>query len=120
MTHNHALDQEIAEALFRRNDFAFFGLIGSKAKRSIFEKRLLAKGVESAKLARMICPIGELTIESKEPMAIALGVAAQLQRHHEAAARCRREHSKGIAFGQQTQELARLPGHFCPASRASA
>lgn len=120
MTHNHTLDQAIAEALFRRNDFAYFGLIGSNAKRSLFEKRLLAKGVEPAMLARMVCPIGDLTIESKEPMAIAIGVAAQLQRHYEAGARYQRQHSTGTAAERQTQALARLTGHFGPASRASA
>jgi len=40
MTHNHALDLELSAALLKRNDFAYFGLIGSKTKRVKFEHRL--------------------------------------------------------------------------------
>ena len=40
MTHNHALDLELTAALLKRNDFAYFGLIGSKTKRVKFEHRL--------------------------------------------------------------------------------
>ncbi len=78
MTHSHPLDQSLAEAILRRDDFRYFGLIGSSSKRRQFERRLAARGLGSAALARMVCPIGIAGIESKEPAAIAVAVAAQL------------------------------------------
>lgn len=80
MTHDHALDQTICEAVLKRNDFAYFGLIGSETKRRLFEKRLLARGMTEAMLAQMHCPIGfgRVRIQSKEPMAIAIAVAAEI------------------------------------------
>ena len=42
MTHDHALDQSLAEQILKRDDFTYFGLIGSASKRRMF-KNLLAK-----------------------------------------------------------------------------
>lgn len=78
MTHNHALDLALCQELFKRNDYAYFGLIGSRSKRAVFEKRLLERGIVPAQLERMICPIGVQGISGKEPAAIAVSVAAQL------------------------------------------
>ena len=58
MTHEHGLDQRLAERILRRDDFSWFGLIGSHTKRRAFEQRLGARGIEAARLARMQCPIG--------------------------------------------------------------
>lgn len=78
MTHNHALDLQLCHAVFKRNDFAYFGMIGSASKRAVFERRLLDRGVAAERLPQLICPIGVAGISSKEPAAIAIGVAAQL------------------------------------------
>ncbi len=78
MTHSHELDQDLCEALLRRNDFAFLGLIGSATKRRRFVQRLKEKGIGDERLERLTCPIGIPGIESKEPGAIAVAVAAQL------------------------------------------
>ena len=78
MTHDHQLDQDLCEALLRRNDFAFLGLIGSAAKRRRFSQRLSEKGISDRQLERLTCPIGIPGIESKEPGVIAVSVAAQL------------------------------------------
>jgi xanthine dehydrogenase accessory factor len=78
MTHSHPLDEAICEAVLRRGDFGYLGLIGSKTKRARFRKRLAAAGIEPQILARMICPIGLNEIESKDPAAIAASVAADL------------------------------------------
>jgi xanthine dehydrogenase accessory factor len=80
MTHSHPLDQELTEAILRRGDFSYFGLIGSLAKRRQFERRLAARGISDTVLRRMTCPIGIGGIEGKEPTAIAVAVAAQLLR----------------------------------------
>jgi xanthine dehydrogenase accessory protein XdhC len=78
MTHNHALDFELTERILRRRDFAWFGLIGSMTKRVKFERRLLARGVQPQRLARIVCPIGVPGIVDKAPASIAVAVAAQL------------------------------------------
>lgn len=78
MTHSHPLDQALAEAILRRGDYGYFGLIGSMPKRRQFERRLAARGIAPDALARMVCPIGIPGIVSKEPAAIAVAVAAQL------------------------------------------
>ena len=78
MTHSHALDFDIVLALLRRTDTGLVGLIGSKTKRLQFEHRLLARGVEPARLAALLCPIGIAGVRGKEPAAVAVAVAAQL------------------------------------------
>ena len=78
MTHDHDLDLRIAEAILRRADFAYFGLIGSRTKRQRFVHRLQARGVDARQLSRMSCPIGFADIRGKEPEVIAVAVLAQL------------------------------------------
>ncbi|GGP24077.1 xanthine dehydrogenase accessory protein XdhC [Silvimonas iriomotensis] len=78
MTHNHALDFELCQAIFKRDDFDYFGMIGSHSKRVTFEHRLRDRGVPVARFKEMICPIGVPGITTKEPAAIAIAVAAQL------------------------------------------
>ena len=83
MTHCHALDQRLCQAIFERDDFAYFGLIGSRTKRRKFERRLAARGVAEHRLERMTCPIGVPGIRGKAPEIIAVAVAAQLLQAHE-------------------------------------
>lgn len=78
MTHRHDLDERIVEAVLRRGDFAFLGLIGSKTKRQRFVHRFVQRGVPAAAVERMTCPIGLPGIEGKEPEVIAVAVVAQL------------------------------------------
>ncbi|MFD2367655.1 xanthine dehydrogenase accessory protein XdhC [Pseudoduganella sp. GCM10020061] len=78
MTHSHALDQRLAEAILSRPGVGWFGLIGSKTKRVQFERRLLARGVERARIDALACPIGMPGITGKEPAVIAASVCAQL------------------------------------------
>lgn len=86
MTHSHALDQALSERILKRDDFGYFGLIGSVSKRRQFERRLLDRGVSHAQLARMRCPLGIVGIAGKEPATIAIAVAAELLQHHSATA----------------------------------
>lgn len=78
LTHSHDLDQRIVEAILRRSDFAYCGLIGSRSKRERFHHRLTARGLSEAAWSRLTCPIGVPGIEGKEPEVIAAAVAAQL------------------------------------------
>jgi xanthine dehydrogenase accessory factor len=86
MTHSHALDLELLEAILQRGDFAYCGMIGSQTKRRTFENALAKRGVSPDRLARLTCPIGIPGIKGKEPGAIAVAVAAQLLEHRERAA----------------------------------
>jgi len=78
MTHSHPLDQRILEAALRRDDFRYVGLIGSATKRARFVKRLKARGLGDAELARLTCPVGVEGAGGKHPAEIAVAVAAQL------------------------------------------
>ncbi|QWT45925.1 xanthine dehydrogenase accessory protein XdhC [Azospira inquinata] len=78
LTHNHDLDYAICEAIFRRQDYAYFGLIGSATKRARFEHRLVARGLDPARLGELTCPIGIPGIGGKEPAVIAASVVAQI------------------------------------------
>ena len=78
LTHSHDLDQAITEAILRRADFGFLGLIGSATKRARFLQRFQARGVPAESLARLTCPIGLPGIAGKQPELIALAVVAQL------------------------------------------
>jgi xanthine dehydrogenase accessory factor len=78
MTHSHDLDAAICEALLRRNDFAFLGLIGSKTKRARFVQRFDRAGIDAAVRQRLTCPIGLPDVKGKTPPVIAIAVAAQL------------------------------------------
>jgi len=78
LTHDHALDFRIVEAVLRRGDFGFLGVIGSKSKRERFRHRLAERGIDEAALARLHCPVGVAGIGGKQPEVIALAVVAQL------------------------------------------
>ena len=78
MTHSHALDQRLCEAILRRDDRGWFGLIGSKTKRMQFEHRLRDRGIGDEQLATMTCPVGIPGIRGKTPAVIAVSVCAQL------------------------------------------
>ncbi|HET7866452.1 MAG TPA: xanthine dehydrogenase accessory protein XdhC [Burkholderiaceae bacterium] len=78
LTHSHDLDLRITEAILRRGDFAFLGLIGSRTKRARFVHRFEQRGLAPALLERLTCPIGIPGIWGKEPEVIAVGVVAQL------------------------------------------
>ncbi|KQB55317.1 molybdenum cofactor sulfurylase [Pseudomonas endophytica] len=78
MTHNHALDLELSAALLKRNDFTYFGLIGSKTKRVKFEHRLHERGISAGHLQRMRCPMGLNEVKGKLPIEIAISIAGEV------------------------------------------
>jgi xanthine dehydrogenase accessory factor len=100
LTHEHALDLRIVEAVLRRGDFAWCGLIGSKTKRATFLRRLAERGVAAGSLARLTCPIGVAGIGGHAPEVIAAAVVAQL------LARAERSEAVDAAVDEQVD-----PGH---------
>ncbi len=78
LTHQHDLDLRITEAILKRGDFGYLGLIGSKTKRQRFFRHFERRGIAAESIARVTCPIGVPGIEGKEPEVIAIAVLAQL------------------------------------------
>lgn len=78
VTHSHPLDQDLLEALIAK-DYAYLGLIGSKAKITRFFIRLRAAGVDEALLRRVSAPIG-LDLGAETPEEIAVAIAAEIIR----------------------------------------
>lgn len=77
LTHDHALDFLIVSAALARDDLAQVGMIGSDTKRVTFEHQFVREGGDSARLARLVCPIGR-KIADKRPKVIAATVAADV------------------------------------------
>ncbi|WP_075181735.1 xanthine dehydrogenase accessory protein XdhC [Pantoea sp. 1.19] len=78
MTHDHGLDLQLTEAILRRDDARYVGLIGSQTKRQRFDYRLAGKGIAPAQLATLRCPIGLAEVRGKRPAEIAVSVAAEI------------------------------------------
>ena len=78
LTHNHDLDLRITEAILRRGDFGWLGLIGSRTKRQRFVHRFEQRGIDALTIGRMVCPIGIEGIAGKSPEVIAVSAVAQL------------------------------------------
>ncbi|WP_434456761.1 xanthine dehydrogenase accessory protein XdhC [Stutzerimonas urumqiensis] len=78
MTHNHQLDLELTAAILERNDFTYFGLIGSKSKRAKFEHRLRDRGFQPETVQRMRCPMGIAEVKGKLPVEIAVSIAGEV------------------------------------------
>lgn len=78
MTQGHATDFPVLlECLKRENPFSYLGVIGSKSKRAVLIKDLIAAGIDAGQAERFTCPIG-LPIGKSEPAEIAVSVVAQL------------------------------------------
>lgn len=78
MTHDHDLDYRLVAALLRRSEHAWVGLIASDVKAARFRMRLAAEGIDAVALERLAAPVGLPEVGGKEPMAVAVSVAAQL------------------------------------------
>lgn len=94
MTHDHALDRELVDALLRVPDrieapraaLPYVGLIGSPSKAAATRHRLRQGGLAAAVIDRLVSPIGlrlgsaadAPLLGGKLPGEIAIGVAAQL------------------------------------------
>lgn len=78
LTHNHQLDLELSEAVLKREDSAFLGVIGSKTKSARFKHRLRDKGFSKEQISHMQCPMGEIEIISKQPGEIAVSTLAHI------------------------------------------
>lgn len=87
MTQGHATDFPVLfECLRRAKKFPYVGVIGSKSKRAVLVKDLIAAGVNPNRAEEFHCPIG-LKLGSSEPAEIAVSIVAQLIQVRDAAGR---------------------------------
>lgn len=101
MTHDHALDQQLCEAILSRGDSRYCGLIGSATKGLKFRQRLIKKGYKPQELDALSCPVGLARLKSKKPMEIAVSISAELlQLRDKQIQSIRIEPSKVIKFKQ--------------------
>ncbi|MEG3133780.1 xanthine dehydrogenase accessory protein XdhC [Rouxiella sp. T17] len=77
LTHDHQLDLALSEKILKRDDFSYFGLIGSETKRKRFDYRLAGKGISEQTLAKMRCPVGLPDVKGKLPAEIAVAIAGE-------------------------------------------
>lgn len=110
MTHDHALDFALCRAILLRGDFAWAGLIGSSSKAARFRSRLLRADVPADAVARLISPIGIAGVNSKQPAAIAIAVAAQLLQQFTAGGAASRKGSSGRLGGICDEHCASCQG----------
>lgn len=78
LTHSHALDQDLVEALLPQA-FAYLGMIGSRPKVAKFLVRFRAAGLDEGLFSRLSAPVG-LDIGAETPHEIAISIAAELVR----------------------------------------
>ena len=107
MTHNHQLDLELTAAILKRDDFAYYGLIGSKTKRVKFEHRLRERGFADTLMTRMRCPMGLAEVKGKLPVEIAVSIAGEVIATYNAS------------FGQDVKKGESSVAKLLPASRRS-
>ncbi|MCX5745564.1 MAG: XdhC family protein, partial [Proteobacteria bacterium] len=82
ITRDHAIDQQLLEALIPHDELGYLGMIGSRGKVGRFHKRLEAKGLitgeaGAARWARLRAPIG-LDLGAETPIEIAVAIAGEL------------------------------------------
>jgi xanthine dehydrogenase accessory factor len=78
MTMGHRTDKPILERILKSSiDLPYLGVIGSKAKRAVLAKELLAAGLAPSDVERFRCPIG-LPLGNNEPNEIAISITAEL------------------------------------------
>ncbi|AYC32601.1 xanthine dehydrogenase accessory protein XdhC [Pseudomonas cavernae] len=107
MTHNHQLDLELTAAILKRNDFAYYGLIGSRTKRVKFEHRLHERGFAPETVQRMRCPMGLAEVKGKLPVEIAVSIAGEVIATYNAH------------FGQEVKKGESTVAKLLPDSRRS-
>lgn len=84
LTHLHPLDYALAEAVLKRGDAAWVGVIGSQTKAARFRMRLEHRGFSPEQIAQLRCPMGLSTVPGKHPMEVAVSVAGELIARYQA------------------------------------
>ncbi|MGY8877835.1 MAG: XdhC family protein, partial [Pseudoalteromonas sp.] len=77
-THNHQLDFALTQAIIKRADANWLGVIGSDTKAKRFKQRLAHRDFTAVQIQQMTCPVGLNNISGKLPMEVAISISGQL------------------------------------------
>jgi len=78
LTHNHQLDFDLCQAVLKRDDATWLGVIGSDTKAKKFQYRLQQRGFSKQQIESMTCPVGLPEVTGKLPMEVAISIAGEL------------------------------------------
>lgn len=78
MTHNHQRDFDLVRAAICRKDIHYVGMIGSETKAKRFRYKLAQRGCSNTEIAKLVSPVGELSVPGKTPIEVAISIAAQV------------------------------------------
>ncbi|GAB3482777.1 xanthine dehydrogenase accessory protein XdhC [Marinomonas epiphytica] len=109
MTHDHALDYRLVEALLDRKDCRFIGLIGSQTKAMRFKKRLKSASFSETEIASVHCPVGLADVSGKQPFEIAISIAAQLVQLNQTSNESRKKRT-GLSWQEIQHALLDVTG----------
>ena len=107
MTHNHPLDFDITEAVIKRGDARYIGLIGSDTKWRRFQMRFEHRGYDTQAYAAVRCPVGLAAVPGKLPMEVAISIAGEIIEIYQGDAP-QRETQRGLAW-RELQPLVDAP-----------
>lgn len=77
VTMGHAFDLPILKEALGLFNFPYIGAIGSDSKSRVLKADLLKSGIDEAKIAELVCPIG-VPFGNNQPVEIAISIVAQL------------------------------------------
>lgn len=112
MTHNHQMDFDISQAILKRGDFAYLGLIASDTKWRRFKQRYKHRDIDEALVERMHCPIGLPDVTGKLPMEVAVSVAGQIISCYQANEHQNIVQDKGTQQGVPLKTIKQLVTHI--------
>ena len=101
MTRGHATDLPVLEAVLRRGDASYVGVIGSRVKGRALRAALLERGFSDTQTRGFHTPMG-LPLGTSQPAEIAVSIAAQVLQARDQMLGCSRKsvrHSKGSGEG---------------------
>lgn len=103
MTHEHPLDFAITEAVLKRGDAHYVGLIGSDTKWQRFKMRFQHRGYSEEFYRPVHCPIGLAQVPGKRPVEVAVAVAGEIIAEYQKTA-AKRPNRQGVPW-RELKEL---------------
>jgi xanthine dehydrogenase accessory factor len=112
MTHNHQMDFDITQAILKRADFNYLGLIASNTKWRRFQQRYKHRDIDQAQVARMNCPIGLSQVSGKLPIEVAVSVSAEIIRFYQADQQVAKDSILAAQYANKTRPTSQQGIHW--------
>ncbi|TEW47093.1 xanthine dehydrogenase accessory protein XdhC [Psychromonas algicola] len=107
LTHNHQLDFDLCQAILKRDDALWMGVIGSDTKAKRFQYRLTQRGFSEQQIEQMICPVGLKEVTGKLPMEVAIAISGQLVELYQSQ-QTKQSNQQGAQWKSLTNNLIHL------------